>query len=393
MSVNANIDMLGQGEVRAVGNRYFAKVVDGRPLLCETVATGVKDAEGNMTYKDLVVSNDPYNAMNAFTDVEFRSIDKVVTQTSARPDSIVNWLLGKQAVRRVIDGMAHMTHEYKINKPYKGVAQTTMKLEEDVSGGTIAYEEDGVPLPFIFTDFHTNLREDKTASRSSGIDTIAQKAEIAAKVVAETQDWSVVNGYGDGTRGLPGSGFQYRGFKAWGFRDVPTNMALTTSGDWFDDSASGPTTQEIFDDILNAVKMLVKARIPGPYTLIVPNSYRFIFMRDYFRSPFDNSSQSLYQRILESPRPGVPNELNIEEIYFNEHFDVTRSGADNDSAVEAYLMSFSPEYFNALRTLKPTTFTIDLKGSIATKHRVVSGFTPLFRRNGDGNYGIVRIAS
>ena len=36
---------------------------------------------------------------------------------------------------------------------------------------------------------------------------------------------------------------------------------------------------------------------------------------------------------------------------------------------------------------------MDLKGAIATKHRVTEGVCPLFKTNIAGNYGIVKLAS
>ena len=372
-----NVSMMADDNgMRAVGQRYFAKVVNGVLCLCRTVRAGF-GADGKMTYRDEVVSSDPYNAMNAFTDHELLSIDKVVTETSKRPDSIVNWALGHAACRRVIDGMKTMVHRYNIEKPHKGAARLTMKLEEDVSGATVEFDRGGVPLPFIFTDFYTNIREDAAASRASGIDAIAEKAALAAKIVSESQDFCMVNGYGQ---------LQYDGFPVYGFRDNPTGFSVGVPNPWLDPSTP---TQEVLDAITAAVTMLVTARIPGPYKLVVPETYRFVFMRDYFRSPLDNSSQSLYSRIMERPGPGVPNELNIEEIHFNAQFNTNAVGDDVDDT-EAYLMSMSPEYFNALRTLPPTTFTIDLKGAISTKHRVASGFTPLWRKNGKNQYGVVR---
>ena len=382
----------GDEKHRTLGNRHFAKVIDGKLCLCRTVATGVVGPDGKMTYKDQVISTDSYNAMNAFTDHEFLSIDQAVTRAAARPESIVNWALGKTVCRRVIDGMKVMVHRYNIERKYKGVVRRTMKLEDDGSGATLEYDREGVPLPFHFHDFDTNIREDAAASRSSGNDTVAEKAALASKLVAEAQDWTFVNGYGSG---VIGEGYQYDGFKAFGFRDVPTNLTLDTGFNW--NLSHADRAAAIYENIVAAVKMLVKANIPGPYTLVVPDIYRFVFADDYFLSPLTGQSQSLLNKILEPPRPGVPSVLNINEVYFNAHFDTTFAGADNVNATEAYLMSFSPEYFNALRTLAPTTFTIDLKGPITTKHRVASGFTPLFRRNGagevkgTGDYGIVRI--
>jgi len=379
---------------RVLGGRYFSKIVDGQLCLCQSVPTGVYDAKGKMTFKDKVVSRDQLIARAAFTDVEYRTIDAVVTQAAARPTSIVNRLLSIADCRRVVDGMSTMTYEYKIEKDIKGVARVTMKLEDDVSGATIDYDEDGVPLPFIFSDFLTNIREDATASKSSGMDTIAQKAQLASKTVAEAQELCVVNGYG----GDSTTGFQYRGFKAFGLRNLPYSF-ISTTPNWNDPAAWGAETRArgIFNAIKEAMKTLATNHIPGPFVLIVPESYKFIFMDDYFRSEFDNSSQSLYMRILETPRPGVPNELDIQAIWFEGHLDTIQNATGavipNDQNTEAYIMSLSPEYFNALSTLPPTTFTIDLKGTVATKHRIASGFTPLWRRNAKGKRGVFRFKS
>ena len=95
-------------------------------------------------------------------------------------------------------------------------------------------------------------------------------------------------------------------------------------------------------------------------------------------------------KILESPGNGVPNVLGISQIKLVDQMDELKGGGTPTTG-EAYLLSLSPQYFRVLNYLPMQSFTIDLKGSIATKHRVAEGICPLFKKNIDGNYGIVKL--
>ena len=368
---------------RNFGGRWFAKE-DGK--VYETIPTGVLNAEGRMTYEDRLVSESRIDAQAALTATEYKKIDEVVTDTRMETNRFTAWLLSltKNVIR--FNGMNHKTFWYN-RATGQTSSRSTMDLEDDAPGTSIATTEDGVCLPLEFADWQSNIRRDATASQSLGWDVNAEKARMAAESVAKGLDLRQINGWG---------GLSYRGVTVRGFRDVNdgatdplhVHQAGTIAlGGWLDKTNVTPAM--IYADIVSMVRMLGLKKIPGPYVLVMPESLRFRLSETY-STTVNGATTSLWMKILEKPSAEIPNVLNITEIKLVPQMDETKGGG-TPAAAEAYVLSLDPRYFRVLNYLPMQSFTIDLKGGISTKHRVTEGVCPLFKKDSAGYLGIVEL--
>ena len=363
---------------RAVGRRYFTKG-DGKVYL--TLPTGQVDEGGKPVYEDRVVSESGIDASGALTATEYKRVDSVITEIRNGVDRFTAWMLGLTGNVERFDGMTTMNFWYN-RSTGNTVSRTTMNLEDDAPGTTISTEEDGVPLPIEFADWITSIRSDPVASASAGFDVAAQKARAAADAVSFGNDLRQINGW---------NGLSYKGVKVYGFRDVPATLTLQQAGSigaggWL---ATAVTTTNIYTDIKNMVKLADAAKIPGPFVLVLPMSFRHRLAETY-STTVNGDEKSLWMKILEQPSANIPNVLGISQIKLVEQMDETKGGGA-PAAGEAYLVSLSPQYFKVLSYLPMQSFTIGLKGEIATKHRVAEGVCPLFKKNTAANYGIVKL--
>lgn len=365
---------------RALGQRYFSKG-DGKVYL--TVPTGKLDDQGKPVYEDQVVSDSRIDANAALTATEYKKVDTVVTDTRNEADRFTTWLRSL-GVTDTFNGMQFMTYWYN-KRTGKTSSRMTMNLEDDAPGTTIETEEAGVPLPIEFADWITSIRSDPVASMAAGFDVAAEKARAAAESVATGLDLRNVNGW---------NGLTYKGVTVYGYRDVPTNLTLAQAGSagttgWL--KTSSVTTTQIYADIKNMVALLDAAKIPGPFVLVLPKSFRHR-LAETFSTTVNGEEKSLWMKILEAPSANIPNVLGISQIKLVDQMDETKGGG-TPTAGEAYIHTLSPKYFRVLNYLPMQSFTIDLKGTIATKHRVAEGVCPLFKTDTSNNYGIVKLTA
>ena len=366
---------------RNLGYRCFVNEKDGK--VYETVPTGIVGADGKMTYEDKLVSESSLDARAALTATEYKKVDSVVTDVATAANRFSAWMRSLTSNVDRFNGMDRKTYWYNIVTGQTTSSRSTMDLEDDAPGTTVATTEDGVPLPLEFADWLSNIRRDASASAAAGYDVSAQKAKFAAEAVAIGTDLRQINGW---------AGLTYNGVTVYGLRDVPTtahvHQAGTISGyGWLD--VEHVTPAQIFADITLMVKAMNVRKIPGPYVLILPESFRFRLAETY-STDVNGNKKSLWMAILERPAPNIPNVLGISEIKLVPEMDETKGGG-TPTAVEAYLLSLDPRYFRVLQYLNMQSFTIDLKGGISTKHRVVEGLCPLFKKNANGYHGVVKL--
>lgn len=360
-----------------LGCRYFAKE-DGS--LYSTVATGIFDAEGKMTYEDKVVSNSFLDSQGALTLQEYKKVDEIVTKERENPRRFTAWMRSLKNNVENFDGMKFKTYWYNVMTG-KTTSRSTMDMEDDAPGTSVSMAQYGVPLPLEFADWLTNIRRDPSASMAAGYDTAAEKASWAAKSVADGLDLRQINGWG---------GLTYNGVTVYGLRDVPATLTQTQTGTttgWL----AAATPQQIYSNIVAMVKTANTNKIPGPYALVLPESFRFRLAETYSESDLTGEAKSLWMKLLEKPSANIPNVLDISEIVLVPEMDELKGGAAPTYG-EAYLVSLDPRCFKVLNYLPMQSFTIDLNGMISTKHRVVEGICPLFKKNTAGIYGVVKLS-
>jgi len=363
---------------RAMGTRCFTKA-DGK--VWETQPTGKLGPDGKPEYADVLMSDSRMDARAALSIDEYKKVDTVVTEVRNDPERISTWMRGLPVVVS-FDGLSNKMFYYA-RKTSEGSSRVTMDMEDDAPGTSIKTERAGVPLPLEFASWNSSIRTDATASKNSGMDVIAEKAQACAEAVAKGLDLRQVNGWGSLT---------YNGYTVYGFRDVPTNLSVTQAGNtgttgWLDSDAV--STTEIYKNIVSMVQLLDAAKVPGPYALLLPKSFRHRLAETY-SSTITGVEKNLWTKLLESPANGVPNVLGISSIYLAPELDV-KKGGDAPTVGEAYLVSLSPKYFRVLNYMAMASYTMDLKSSIMTKHNVFEGLCPLFKTDYNGNYGIVKL--
>lgn len=361
-----------------VGFRYFAKA-DG--FLYQTIPSGEFSEDGKPIYKDQLISKSMVDAQAALTDTEYKLIDSVVNDERNKPNRITAWFRSLSANVVSFDGMKHKTYWYN-TVTGRTSSRSTMDLEDDAPGTTVSTSQDGVALPLEFSDWISNIRRDPSASMAAGFDVSAEKARFCAEAVANGLDLRQVNGWG---------GLKYNGATTYGIRDVPTaetvvQAGTVAGGGWLSTAVS---TTRIFNDIKNMVLVQNQNKVPGPYTLILPESFRFRLAETY-SSSINGDEKSLWMKILEKPDANIPNVLDIAQVKLISEMDEL-AGGGAPTAGEAYLMSMDPKWFRVLNYLPMQSFTIGLKGGITTKHRIVEGVCPLFKKNSSGTYGIVKL--
>lgn len=360
---------------RELGSRCFVKD-DG--FLYVTVPTGALDDTGAPVYEDRCISQSGMDAQGALTAAEYREVDRIVMDEAKKASRYTTWLKSLKANVTSINGLKYKTYWYQRIKG-NTASRSTMDLEDDSPAVGVSYEEDGVPLPFEFADWLYNIRRDGTANTSAGFDVTLEKARLASKSVATGLDLRNINGW---------DGLKYRGVTVYGLRDVPANMTVAQSKDWLTVS----TPQEIYADIVKMVAAMNEAGIPGPYVLQVPSSFRFRLAETYHENQLTDNAKSLWTKLLEKPSADVPNVLDIAQIKLIDELNQKLGGGTPDLA-EAYLTTLDPEYFRVLDYMPSTSFTMELKGMISTKHRVVEGVCPLWKVDGKGNRGIVKLVA
>jgi len=362
-----------------LGFRFFAK--DDK--LFQTVATGVLDENGKMTYRDELVSESQMDARAALTVEQYKLVDRVVLNERNRPNRFSTWLRGLTGNVETFDGMSFKTYWYDVITG-RTASRSTMDLEDDAPGTTVQSTRDGVPLPLEFADWLSNIRRDPSTNIASGYDVTAEKAKAAAESVATGLDLRLVNGWGE---------LKYDGVTAYGWRDLPTDLTVAQAGTGGPSGWLSPdvTSSQIYANITAMVRLLNTAKIPGPYVLTLPESFRFR-LAETFSTAVNGDEKSLWMKILEKPDANIPNVLDIAEIKLVPEMDETKDG-NTPSVGEAYLSSLDTRYFRVLNYLAMQSFTIALKGTISTKHRVVEGLCPLFKKNPEGLYGMVKLAA
>ena len=368
---------------REMGFRYFTKG-DGNLYL--TQPTGKIGEDGKPEMHDVIVSQNQIDAQSALTLQEYKLVDSVITEEANNEDRITTWMrgLGSKVVEK-FDGMKRKVYWYQ-RKTGETVSRSTMDLEDASPLTSFKFEEDGVPLPLEFGDWSTNIRRDPTASTSLGYDVPAEKARLTAQGVVKGNDLRQLNGWG---------GLMYRGMKVYGWRDVPTTLTVAQKGNagtsgWL--SGSVATAKEIYEDIAKMVKLANQNGIDGPYVLMLPNSLRFRLAEAYSINNVTNVEKTLWDKLHERPAKDVPNILDIAQVKLFKEMDETKGGGTPSNG-EAYLTSINPKWFRVLYYLPMQSFVIDLKGSITTKHRVVEGICPLFKKDMAGNYGVIKLTA
>jgi hypothetical protein len=363
---------------RTLGRRFFTKG-DGKVYL--TLPTGKVGEDGKPVYEDRVMSDSAIDASAALTVTEYKQVDTVVTEIAKTAERFTAWMLSLTGCVDRFDGLKRMTYWYQ-RRTGNTSSRMTMNLEDDAPGTTISTEEDGVPLPLEFADWSTSIRSDPVASASAGEDVAAQKAAGTADAVATGLDLRQLNGWG---------GLTYHGVTVYGWRDVPTNLTVAQkTGGWLSDAVS---VTDIYNDIVKMVNLADAAKIPGPFVLMTSRN-----MRKKLAQPYSVTANgvvtTLWDQIMGMGRvgAGAPSVLDISQIKLVPQMDELKGGG-TPTVGEAYLTSLSAKYFRVLSYLPMQSFTMDLKGAIATKHRMAEGVCPLFKKDWSGNYGVVKLVA
>lgn len=210
---------------------------------------------------------------------EWKDLDEAVVRVARQKLSVVNALRSRNLTRNLGD-LGTMLAEYE--------RQSDMTAAEQTMSGVAPGERDtpdfdlkSVPVPITFKDFQLNVRR-LTASRRRGESLDVSAGELAAALVAEKLEDTVING----------STVVIGGSTAYGLKNHPDRITGSLSQDWDGGSATGET---ILTDVLAMVKAAEAKNYYGPFIVVVGTSYNSELRKDFKA----NSDKTVRQRLLE----------------------------------------------------------------------------------------------
>lgn len=161
-----------------------------------------------------------------------------------------------------------------------GPAHQSMGLETRGERDRATWNLDAIPVPITHKEFELNLRH-LLASRQRGAALDTTMGELAAAVVAEKLEDTMLNG----------SKVTIAGARAYGFRTFPYRVTGTIHH-WADPDVTG---QQILDDTLAIIKALEAIGFYGPYEMFVGTAFN-ARLRDDFKP---HSDKTIRERLLD----------------------------------------------------------------------------------------------
>lgn len=232
-------------------------------------------------------------------------------------------------------------------------AQVSMSGVTQGNNDRVEYALTGVPLPIIHKDFNINIRA-LHASRNGGSPLDTTQARIAAKLVAEMQEYILFNGYAN---------IKMQNSTIYGYKTFPNrNTGSLTAGAW----DATPVGDSILGDVLAMVQKAYDDHMYGPFILYVPLNIYTYFGND-FKS---NSDKSILTRIKEV--------AGIKDVRPSENL-----------TNEALLVQMSADVVDIADGMQPTVLSWESNGGMLINYKVMSIMVPRFKADFNTQCGIV----
>lgn len=322
-----------------------------------TLNTGIGE-DGKPTYEAVMVGN--ADSMTLFRG-EWEKIDSRVRRVAVEQLQLVGMLESK-GLTIDLDGMGVTRFAWR-NAGKHGEARIDMDMLGDSNDDRTEYQEESIPVPIISSDWELSLRE-LNVSRKGGLPIDTDKAYWAAYAVAKKTENLFLNGHNI---------FQANNNRIYGMRNTPAALTKTMQGDWADDAITG---EMIVDEVASWIQSMKNQLHSGPFVLILPARYSYKLSKDYKKE----SDKSILMRIKELKEIG--------EVMFLEQLNIDPTDVTK-YMVEAFLLEMKEETIAILNGMKLMNFQWQKKGPILTAHKIAQIKVPLFRKDIEGQTGLL----
>lgn len=223
----------------------------------------------------------------------------------------------------------------------------------------------GTPLPISHVDYDISQRQQQQ-SQNFGEDVETRKARQAGRILRETEEDQMLDGWSPTVEDARGNTVQM-----YGFRDSSVNISGTVAGSW----GTASNVQDTIDNFLNALESQTTDNNRGPdpeqqgaWMYYHPNQRSDLRQAD----PRGDGNMSLRQR--------------IEQDY--PYVDLRAAGALSDG--EVIMVAQDQRFAEVINAQAPTNLSEDVDFGLATQYKALSCRVPFFKSTYDGVKGIVR---
>lgn len=286
---------------------------------------------------------------------EWLDIDRVVIEAAVERLVGVSALISKGLVHNL--GSIGLTISQWDRASDLTEATVSMSGVTEGQEGTVDFEEQGVPVPVVHSDWRLNLRR-LEASRLTGESLDMTMARMAGRVVAEKSETIL----------FAGASVKSGGNSLYGYTNHPHRNTVDMSKQWTDNTK---TAAEILTDVQN---MLAAARGDnhfGPFSLYVPGEYEGVLDNDYDTTTA--TGRTIRQRILQLS--------GISEIVV----------ADKLSNHNVVLVELTADVVDMAIAQDINTVQWESKGGMEQHFKTFAVWAPRIKSHHDGKSGVVHL--
>ncbi len=223
----------------------------------------------------------------------------------------------------------------------------------------------GTPLPISHVDYEISARKQQQ-SQNFGEDIEARKARQAGRILRETEENQILDGWGASVEGPQGNTLSM-----YGYRDSDVTISGSVSGDW----GTATNILDTIDAYLNDLESQTSGNNRGPdpeaqgaWLYYHPNQRSDLRAAD----PRGDGNMSVRER--------------IQQDY--PYLTLRPSGALDDG--EVIMVTQDPQWVEVINAQGPTNLSEDVDFGLATQYKALSCRVPFIKSTYDGVKGVVR---
>lgn len=221
----------------------------------------------------------------------------------------------------------------------------------------------GTPLPIAHVDYEISARK-QAQSQNFGEDIESRKARQAGRILRETEETQMLDGWGPTVEDPRGNTLQM-----YGYKDSSVALTGSASGDWGTPSNILDTIDAMLNDVESQTSENNRGPDPeaqGAWLYYHPNQRSDLRAAD----PRGDGNMSVRQR--------------IEQDY--PFLDLKASGALNDG--EVLMVTQDPQWVEVINAQGPTNLSEEAEFGLATEYKAMSCRVPLIKKTYDGIKGV-----
>lgn len=228
-----------------------------------------------------------------------------------------------------------------------------------------ALEIFGTPLPIAHVDYEISARKQQQ-SQNFGEDVETRKARQAGRILRETEELQMLDGWGRTVEDPRGNTLSM-----YGYRDSSVTLSGSVSGDW----GTATNILDTIDAFLNTAESQTDGNNRGPdpeaqgaWFYYHPNQRSDMRAAD----PRGDGNMSVRQR--------------IQQDY--PFLDLRAAGELEDG--EVLMVVQDPQWIEVINAQSPTNLSEEVDFGLATQYKALSCRVPLIKSTYDGVKGVVR---